>query len=206
MKMSPAPVLAFVLTAAVAGSSLAQPAMPSRDPALAQSGTYKVGTAHTRIVFMVTHMGLTEYFGQFNGATGQLSLDAANPAKSAVSITIPTDSVDTSNAVLNGELKDPTWFNAAQFPTITFTSTKVTATGKDTAKITGDLTFHGVTHPVTLDAKFNAAGPHPFSKKYTMGFNASGQLRRSDFGVSKYVPLVGDDVTLTISAEFEKVS
>jgi len=206
MKMSYAPAAAFVLAVAFAGASVAQPALPSRDPSQVQGGTYKVGTAHTRIVFTVLHMGLTDYYGQFNGITGELSLDPADVAKSAISITIPSDSVDTSNSVLNGELKDPTWFDAAKYPTITFKSVKVTRTGKDTADITGDLTFHGVTHPVTLAAKFNAAGPHPFTKKYTMGFNASAHLKRSEFGVSKFVPLVGDDVTLMISAEFEKVS
>ena len=80
MKMSPAPALAVMLAAAVAGSALAQPAMPSRDPAQAQPGTYKVGSAHTRIVFTVSHLGFTDYYGQFNGASGQLSLDPANPA------------------------------------------------------------------------------------------------------------------------------
>jgi polyisoprenoid-binding protein YceI len=197
---------ALTLAAVLAGSVAAQPAPPSHDPATVQSGTYKVESPHTRIVFSVVHMGFTDYYGQFNGIAGQLDLDAASPAKSAVEITIPTDSVDASNTVLTGELKDPTWFNAAQFPTITFKSTKVTPTGKGTAQITGDLTFHGVTRPVTLDAKFNAAGAHPFNKKYVIGFNATTHLKRSDFGVSKYVGLIGDDVDLMISAEFDKVS
>jgi polyisoprenoid-binding protein YceI len=203
MKMSVAPVAALALAAVLAGSAAAQ---ASHDPATVQSGTYKVESPHTRIVFSVLHMGFTEYYGQFNGITGELNLDAASPAKSAVTITIPTDSIDAANTVLTGELKDPSWFNAAQFPTITFKSTKVTSTGRDTAQITGDLTFHGVTRPVTLDAKFNAAGPHPFSKKYVVGFNATAHLKRSDFGVTKYVGLIGDDVDLMISAEFDKVS
>ena len=206
MKMSPAPALAVMLAAAVAGSALAQPMAPSRDPAQVQAGTYKVGSAHTRVVFTVSHLGFTDYYGQFNGINGQLNLDAANPDKSAVEITIPTDSVDTSNSVLNGELKDPTWFDAAKYPTITFKSAKVVRTGKDTADVIGDLTFHGVTKPVTLKAKFNAAGPHPMSKKYTIGFNASAHLKRSEFNQTKYLPLIGDDVDLMISAEFEKVS
>jgi polyisoprenoid-binding protein YceI len=193
--------LAFAATAASA-----QPVPPSHDPSTVQSGAYKSGSPHTRIVFVVNHMGFTDYFGQFNGIQGQLSLDAANPAKSAVEITIPTASVDANNSVLTEELRSPQWFDAAQYPTITFKSTKVTPTGKDTAEVTGDLTFHGVTHPVTLDVKFNAAGPHPMSKKYTIGFNASGHLRRSDFNQKTYVPLIGDDVALIISAEFEKVS
>jgi polyisoprenoid-binding protein YceI len=206
MKMSYAPVAAIMLAAAVAGSTAAQPVAPSRDPSQVQAGTYKVEPYHTRILFSVVHMGLTDYYGQFNGASGKLELNAANPAASSATISIPAGSVDTSNSVLNGELISSQWFDATQFPTITFTTTKVTLTGKDTAELTGDLTFHGVTHPVTLQAKFNAGGPNPMSKKYTVGFNATGHLKRSDFGVSKYVPMVGDDVTLTISAAFEKVS
>ena len=197
-----APVLALVL----AGSASAQPATPSpsHDPSQVQSGTYRVGSPHTRLVFTIVHMGFTDYYGQFNGIDGGLKLDAAHPDASELSISIPTDSVDTGNAVLNGELKDPTWFDAAQYPKITFKSTKVVRTGPNTAQVTGDLTFHGVTKPVTLEAKFNAGGVHPFTKKYTVGFNASGHIKRSDFNQTKYLPLIGDDVYLMMSAEFEK--
>ena len=119
-------------------------------------------------------------------------------------MTIPTGSVTTTNAVLDGELKDPTWFDAAKFPTITFKSTKVTQTSPTTAKVAGDLTFHGVTRPVTLDTTFFGAGANPMNKKYTVGFNAKAHIKRSDFGVSKYAPMLGDDVELTISAPFTK--
>jgi polyisoprenoid-binding protein YceI len=84
-----------------------------------------------------------------------------------------------------------------------FKSTKVTETGKDAAKVTGDLTFHGVTKPVTLAVKFNGAGTNPLDKKYTAGFEVSGKIKRSDFGMKTYVPLIGDDVDLIISAGFE---
>jgi polyisoprenoid-binding protein YceI len=206
MKMSHALIAGFTLAAIAGGASLAQPAPPSRDPAAVSSGTYNVDPNHTRIVFSVVHMGFTDYFGQFNGASGKLDLNPANPAASTVSVSIPTASVDTSNSILNNELKSPQWFDAAQFPSITFTTTKVKPTGPDTAELTGDLTFHGVTHPVVLEAKFNAAGPNPLNRRYTVGFNATGHLKRSEFGVKTYVPMIGDDVTLIISAAFEKVS
>jgi len=206
MKMIPASAAAFALALLAAGVASAQPAPPSRDPSKVQSGSYKAGSPHTRIVFIVSHLGFTDYYGQFNGINGQLSLDAADPAKSSVEMTIPTGSVDANNSVLTEELRSAQWFDAAQYPTITFKSTKVTPTGKDTAEVTGDLTFHGVTHPVTLDVKFNAAGPHPMTKKYIVGFNASGHLKRSDFNQKTYLPLIGDDVALMITAEFEKVS
>jgi polyisoprenoid-binding protein YceI len=91
-----------------------------------------------------------------------------------------------------------------KFPTITFKSTKVTLTGKTTADVTGTLTFHGVSKPVTLHAAFKASGTNVMSKAVTVGFEVKGVLNRSEFGVGKYVPLVGDEVELTISAPFEK--
>ena len=203
MKTFAASALALA-AATLASAVLAQP--PSHDPSTVQSGSYKADAPHTRIVFVVNHMGFTDYFGQFNGINGQLSLDAAHPASSQVTMTIPTDSVDANNSVLTAELRGDKWFDAAKYPTITFKSTQVTPTGKDTADVTGDVTFHGVTHPETLHVKFNAGGTHPFTKKYTIGFNAEAHLKRSDFDQKTFVPLIGDDVTLIISAQFDKVS
>jgi polyisoprenoid-binding protein YceI len=135
--------------------------------------------------------------------SGSLNLDPKKPADSALEIHIPVATVSTTNAKLDGELKSDAWLGATQFPEIVFKSTKVTETGKDTAKVTGDLTLHGVTKPVTLAVKFNGAGTNPLDKKYTAGFEVSGKIKRSDFGVKTYVPLIGDDVDLIISAGFE---
>ncbi|WP_169800606.1 YceI family protein, partial [Sphingobium cloacae] len=96
------------------------------------------------------------------------------------------------------------WFDAAKFPTMHFVSTKVVKTGPKTATISGNLTLHGVTKPVTLNASFNAAAVNPLSKAYTLGFKASGRIKRTDFGVSKYAPLVSDETTITITSAFEK--
>lgn len=194
-----AATLAFAAVAANAQSPVANPA-----PAAVQAGAYKVEPTHTRVQFTVSHMGFSEWYGDFTGVTGTLSLDPKAPARSRVAIAIPVASVSTTNATLDGELKDANWFDAARYPTITFTSTKVTPTGPRTATITGNLTFHGVTRPVALKASFLASGINPMDKAYTVGFNATTTLRRSDFGVKTYVPLIGDDVTLRISAAFEK--
>jgi polyisoprenoid-binding protein YceI len=192
--------------AALAGAALFafSSAAIAADPASVQAGTYALEPSHARVAFAIDHMGFSTWYGDFTGAKGSLSLDPKNVAASKLDITIPTGSISTTNAVLDGELKDPSWFDAAKYPTITFRSTAVAATGADTAKVTGDLTFHGVTKPVTLDVKFHGAGANPMSKAYTVGFDATGSLKRSDFGVTKYVPLVGDKVDLFISAPFEK--
>ena len=89
---------------------------------------------------------------------------------------------------------------------MTFKSTRVEKTGATTAQVTGDLTLHGVTKPVTLQARFFGFGANPFNKKPTVGFEVTGKIKRSDFGVTKYVPMIGDEVDLSISAPFEKQS
>lgn len=189
--------------ALLAGTANAQ-GIANPSPAAVQAGTYKLETSHARILFATSHMGLSTWYGDFSGATGALGLDPANLAATTLDISIPVASVSTTNTVLDGELKSAGWFDAAQFPTIAFKSTKVTVTSPATAQVTGDLTFHGVTRPVTLDATFKASGVNPLSKAYTIGFEVKGRIKRSEFGVKTYVPLIGDDVDLTISAPFEK--
>ena len=108
--------------------------------------------------------------------------------------------------MLDGELKSADWFDAAKYPAIRFVSTKVVQTAPNKADITGDLTFHGVTKPVTLAATFVGSGDNPLSKKYTVGFDATTTLKRTDYGVKTYVPMIGDQTTLRISAAFEKAN
>jgi polyisoprenoid-binding protein YceI len=195
--------LSAALLAAPALVSTAQAQAVSHDAAATQEGTYSVEPAHTRVLFSVSHMGFTTWYGEFTGVSGNLNLNPKAPAKSTLEIHIPVASLSTSNATVDGELKGDKWFDAAQFPEIVFKADKITQTGKATAKVTGDLTFHGVTKPVTLAVKFNGAGTNVLDKKYTAGFEVTGKIKRSDFGVKTYVPLVGDDVDLIISAGFE---
>lgn len=193
--------LALVPAIGSAQSPAANPA-----PAAVQAGTYAVESNHTRVQFTVSHMGFSDWYGDFTGVKGTLKLDPKAPAKSSVTVTIPVASISTTNATLDGELRDAAWFDAAQYPTITFASTKVTPTGPRTALIAGNLTFHGVTKPVVLKANFLASGTNPLTKGYTVGFNAATTIKRSDFGVKTYLPLIGDTVSLRISAAFEKVN
>jgi polyisoprenoid-binding protein YceI len=182
----------------------AQPAIEvSHDPASVQAGVYDVEPVHTRVLFSVSHLGFTTWYGDFTGVSGTLDLDPKKVGASTLEIHIPVESISTTNAKLDGELKGDQWFDAGHFPEIAFKSTKIMQTGKGIGKVTGDLTFHGVTKPVTLAVKFNGAGVNPMTKKYTAGFEVSGKIKRSDFGIKTYVPLVGDDVDLIISAAFE---
>ncbi|NVN10532.1 YceI family protein [Nguyenibacter vanlangensis] len=190
-----------VLLTALAGSASAQ--VPAK-PADVQAGTYQVESSHTQIGFSLLHFGFTNYSGLFSGVSGSLTLDPKNPAGSALNVTIPIASVQTTSDKLTGELKGAQWFDATQFPNATFTSTKVTVTGKGRAVVTGNLTIRGITKPETLKVRFIGAGVNPLDKKYTVGFEATGTINRSDFGVKMYVPYVGDAVDLRIAGAFER--
>jgi len=173
------------------------------EPARVQAGRYTVDTDHTQVAFTVNHLGFNSYYGIFGGATGELTLDPARPTAAAVTITIPIDKIATTSEALNTHLKGADFFDTARFPTATFRSTAVEASG-NRARITGNLTLKGVTKPVVLDAQFTGAGPHPMNRKLQVGFEATTTVKRSDFGISYGIPLVTDDVPLRITVAFEK--
>ena len=199
MRLAPLPLR----PASAALPALAQ--VTTKTPSAVHAGTYTVEPTHTRIAFAVSHMGFTTWFGDFTGASGQLTLNPAHPAASTLTVSVPVASVTTTNAKLDAELKEADWLDAAKYPTATFTANRITPS-KSTASVAGTLTLHGVTKPVTFTVTFNGAGVNPLDKAYTVGFEVRGRIRRSEFGVTKYVPLVGDDVELIISAAFEQKS
>lgn len=188
----------------LAGSSLPALAQATHTPSEVQGGDFAVDPYHTQVGFTLSHMGFSNFSGRLSEATGTLTVAEGDHSASKLSVSVPAKTFSTSIEKLDGELTGADWFDAAKFPTITFTSTKVTVTGPGTATIAGDLTLHGVTKPITLTAKFIGAGANPLSKKYTVGFDATGTIKRSDFGVTKYVPLIGDDVELSLHGAFEK--
>ncbi|GGE03020.1 polyisoprenoid-binding protein [Polymorphobacter glacialis] len=194
--------VALVLAAPLSAQVPGVPGTSS--PATVQAGTYKVDTSHTLVRFQVSHMGFSDFFGTFPGATGTLSLDPKNIAAAKLDISVPVATVSTTNATLDEELRGPEWIDAGKFPAMRFVSTKITQTGPKTAKIAGTITMHGITKPLVLDASFVGVGTNPMSKTYTTGFNAVGTLKRSDFGVAKYVPLISDKVEITIAVAFDK--
>ncbi len=197
--IKPFAALSFLMLAAPA---LAQ--TPNSDPSAVQSGSYVVEPNHTQVTFTVLHMGFSEYSGRMTDASGTLELSAMEPTKSVLSVSVPVDTVSTTSTKLDGELKSADWLDAKAFPAVTFKSTKVTLGAKGHAMVTGDLTLHGVTKPVTLAAKFIGSGVNPLDKKYTVGFEITGDIKRSDFGVKTYIPLIADKVHMTIAGAFEQ--
>lgn len=163
--------------------------------------TYQLDPGHTMVLFTWNHFGFSNPTANLPLGSGTLVFDEKQPAKSTVEVTLPLANLDTHVSALDKHLKQPDFFDADKYPTVTFKSTKVQPLGGDKFKITGDLTVHGVTKPVTLDAKLNKVGVHPMTKAQSIGFDATGTLKRSDFGVAAYVPNVSDEIKLRITAE-----
>ncbi len=131
--------------------------------------------------------------------------DEANPENSTLKVTLKTDSIETRVPKFDEHMKDKL-FDVDRYPEATFKSTKFKRTGENTGKVTGDLTIHGATSPVTLDITLNRSGIHPMSKLLTLGVGATTEIRRTDFGVSAGVPFVSDEVSIEIQTEMFKKS
>jgi polyisoprenoid-binding protein YceI len=167
------------------------------------AGRYTIEGTHTQIIFKVNHMGASNQYGMFVGVEGSFSLDA-DPTASEISLTVPTDSVFTADKKRDDHLKSPDFFDAKQFPTITFKSSSVKATGDGTYSVAGDLMLHGVTKPLTIAMTHGGAGTDPemMGGKFRTGFNGKATFKRSDFGMNFMVGAgLGDEVTLLLSLE-----
>lgn len=170
----------------------------------AGSEKYDVDPSHSGVVFGWNHFGFSNPSARFDKIDGSLLLDKSDITKSAVSVSLPLAGIDTGVAKLDEELKGPEFFDSAKFPAITFKSTKVEKAGENGLKVTGDLTVHGVTKSVTLDAKVNKIGIFEIPgvvKAPAAGFDATITIKRSDFGVTKYLPLVSDDIPVRITLD-----
>ena len=166
--------------------------------------TYHLEKTHVDLLFTINHAGFTEKHGSFRDLDATLEYDAVHPESNRVTVTVKTDSLDTANAARDADVKGDKFLDVARYPEMRFVSTKVTREPDQSLRIDGELTLHGVTKPVTLHAKLNKAAPNPFDKRPTLGFSATGSLKRSDFGIATYIPVIGDVITLTIDAEFNR--
>ena len=202
-----------------AQTSVSAPAVADLDAAFPKAsidglpaGDYSVDPAHASLTFKVNHLGFSHYTARFAKFDAKLNIDPAHPEAATLSAHIDPQSLtlNTPPAVFHDELMGKGFFDAKLFPDMDFVSTKVDKTGDFTARVTGNLTLHGVTKPVTLDVTFNGgypglAGMDPHAR---IGFSAIGQLKRSDFGMGAGVPApgsrlgVGDEVQFAIDAEF----
>lgn len=200
-------IAAIVGLALLAGPALADDDV-SMDASQAPSGTYRLETAHSQVLFSIRHIGLTDYYGRFDKMSGTLNFNAGEPEHSAVSVTIDTGSVDTPSARLNDTLKSADVFDTEKFEDATFKSTAMTRSDASHGTITGDLTIRGVTKTVTLNVTFLGTEKNPLDDSRVLGFHGETTIKRSDFGMTGMIwePLVGDDIEIIIEALFQRES
>jgi len=175
----------------------------------AQTTTWQLDPAHSNAQFSVRHLGISNVQGEFTKLTGTVNLDDQDISKSTVTASIDVNSLDTRQPHRDDDLKSDHFFDATKYPTITFQSTKIVSTGEGTAKMTGNLTLHGVTKEVTFDV----TGPTKVIQVMgtRRGASATTKINRQDFGMvfmSNSLPggdqMIGDTVTITLDIEMLK--
>ncbi len=218
-----APAASDSTPAAPAASVAEATAGPADAPApeLGPAGTYDLDPTHASLTWKVNHFGLSNYTARFTGISGTLVFDPENLSASSLEVSVDPASVETDYPAdfkaghpdspfdtFDQEISESdAYFNSTVFPAITFKSTEITPTGANTGTVTGDLTFRGVTKPVTLDVTYNGTASFPWAPDQPkIGFSATGSLKRSDFGLDIMVPSLGDEVDLLIEVEFAKAA
>jgi len=174
------------------------------------SGLYNLEKSHAFLTWTVKHNGISSYTVNFTDFNADLVFDAESPANSQLSVSINPTALNTNypNAEKKVEWEselatDAKFMNANEFPTITFNSTSVAATGEFEGTVTGDLTFLGVTKPVTLDVSYGGvANPPWFGQRDVIGFTASTTVTRSEFGQDSMAGIISDEVEIEFSGEF----
>ncbi len=171
--------------------------------AFAAPESYTIDSTHTYPSFAVNHLGFSTARGVFEKTTGKVVIDRA-AKKGSIDISIDTASLNTNLGKRDEHLKSADFFNVAQYPTMTFKSDKLKFKGDKLVGVDGELTLLGVTKPVSLKVSNSTFGDHPMMKKAWAGADASATIKRSEFGMSTYVPAVGDEVSITLQIEAMK--
>jgi polyisoprenoid-binding protein YceI len=172
-------------------------------PAFATPVTYIIDGNHTLPRFEYSHLGYSVQVSRFDKTTGKITLDRAAKTGS-VDVTIDMKSVDTGSTLFNGHIQGEELLDTEKFPIATYKSSSIKFDGDKPSTVEGELTIKGITKPVTLTVTSFFCMPHPMLKKDACGANATAKIKRSEFNAGKYVPLVGDEVTLTIPVEAYK--
>jgi polyisoprenoid-binding protein YceI len=167
---------------------------------------YRLEKTHVDLLFSINHAGFTQKHGSFRELDATLQYDPQSPDKSQISVTVETASLDTGDATRDRDVKSPQFLDVVKYPQMRFVSTKVVPAPNGTFLVEGTLTLHGVTKPLTLRTTLNKDAPSPFDKRPTLGFSATASLKRIDFGIATYLPLIGDEVNIQIDAEFNQKS
>ncbi len=172
---------------------------------------FQIDSSHSEIQFSARHMMVSKVRGVFETWNGAIALDPANPANTTVDITIDAASINTKDAQRDGHLRSPDFLNVEKYPSVTFKSTKVTVTGDNTAKLSGDLTIAGVTKPAVLDVEYQGNAKSPWGTT-SYGFSAHTKINREDWGLTWNAALetggwlVGKEISIDIELELTQVA
>lgn len=182
------------------GEAAAASAQPLSEAA---AGRYLLDKTHGYVTFSYLHQGYSRPWLRFREVDATLDLDPANPSKSKLQVSIDAASIDSGVDIFDEHLRGEQFFDVARFPTIEYTSTGVKQGSQaGTYTVDGILTMKGVARALDLDARFNKSGQHFKTKKPQVGFSATAKLKRSEWDLGQYVPMVGDDVDVVIEVEF----
>ena len=208
--MRTAALLATLALASATGAALADE-IPAASSEPVPAGAYTVDKAHTSLLFRVSHLGFSTYTGRFTRLDANLQFDPANIANSRVAVRIDPRSIEADNTPSGflQSLAGKDWLDADRFPEMNFRTRSVEVTGPSTFRVNGELTLHGITKPLVLEARYNGGyAGHPFDPHARVGFSAQGKFKRSEFGVSYGIPAPGtkfgvsDEVAVTLESEF----
>lgn len=166
-----------------------------------EAKTFDIDIVHSSMAFFIDHLGFSRVIGVANEFGGTFEFDAAKPEASALDVKVKVASISTHNVQRDSDIQGADWFNATEFPEITFVGKEFKQTGEKTGSIQGDLTIAGVTQPATLDVVFNKEGENPWDKSHVVGFSARTKVKRSDFGMKSALGMIGDEVQLYIEIE-----
>ena len=167
-------------------------------------GQYALDKQHTTVLFKVNHLGFSQFVGRFDEVDAALDFDAAHIENSRLEATVNMKSVDVNDRAFEETLRGGDWFDTDRFPQAVFETTSVSGGDGNTKVFNGNLTFLGVTAPITVTVTFNGGANNLLTGRYTLGFSASATFKRSAFGMDQYVPAVGDDIELEMHAEFQR--
>ncbi|MGJ7603558.1 YceI family protein [Variovorax sp. LT1R20] len=167
-------------------------------------GRYVIDPVHSHVLFSVSHFGISTYYGEFTMPGGTLDIPlSASGSDTRLAVSVPVANVKTTSRILDDELKSRDWLDGEQFPLIAFDFAAPLSLARNSFQVTGTLALHGVTRDVTFDVNFVGAGMNPAKQVYTIGFDIRGRIRRSEYGVTTALPMIGDELSLIISAAFE---
>ncbi len=172
----------------------------------AQTTTWNADPAHTQVFFKITHLGIADIKGNFNKFNGSIVATKDDFSDAQYEITIEVPSIDTGIERRDNHLRNADFFDVEKYPTMTFKSTSSKKLSDKKYLVTGDLTFHGVTKPVTLEVTHRGTIEHPQNGKTIAGFAVSGNIKRSDFNLGPNFPeaILSDDVKIDVNGEFIK--